>query len=164
MLAIDLKGKANYIQKLKDCLRHRFRVEYLGNIRETQKVHDTREINVGDLVFIGSDDSKRIDWPLGKIIATIKGKDGCVRVCRIKTQNGELVRPIQRLYPLELECKITDEFDAMSKESIKCKRSEISDKPVRKLESISNAPRADNVEPNQYVTRNGRVVQKKYHM
>ena len=37
---------------------------------------------------------------------TIKGKDGIVRGARVKTANGELKRPIQYLYPLELTCDV----------------------------------------------------------
>ncbi|GFR12231.1 hypothetical protein TNCT_229241, partial [Trichonephila clavata] len=36
------------------------------------------------------------------IIELIPGKDGHVRVARVRTETGELVRPAQRLYNLEL--------------------------------------------------------------
>ncbi|GFV44933.1 hypothetical protein TNCV_1716811 [Trichonephila clavipes] len=38
-----------------------------------------------------------------RIILLIPGKDGHVRVARVKTETGELVRPVQRLYNLELQ-------------------------------------------------------------
>jgi hypothetical protein len=34
----------------------------------------------------------------------IPGKDGRVRVAKVKTKNGALMRPLQRLYPLEIPC------------------------------------------------------------
>ena len=34
----------------------------------------------------------------------IQGRDGVVRVVKVLTANGELERPIQFLYPLELSC------------------------------------------------------------
>ncbi|GFY59085.1 hypothetical protein TNIN_166871 [Trichonephila inaurata madagascariensis] len=37
------------------------------------------------------------------VIQLIPGKDGNVRVARVKTETGELVRPVQRLYNLELQ-------------------------------------------------------------
>ncbi|GFW47556.1 hypothetical protein TNCV_4736701 [Trichonephila clavipes] len=35
--------------------------------------------------------------------STDSGKDGHVRVARVKTETGELARPVQRLYNLELQ-------------------------------------------------------------
>ncbi|GFY54491.1 DUF5641 domain-containing protein [Trichonephila inaurata madagascariensis] len=43
-----------------------------------------------------------LNWPLGKIIGMFPGKDGCTRVVKLKTTGGEIVRPVQRLFPLEL--------------------------------------------------------------
>ncbi|GFY78857.1 hypothetical protein TNIN_354771 [Trichonephila inaurata madagascariensis] len=37
------------------------------------------------------------------VIQLIPGKDGHIRVARVKTETGELVRPVQRLYNLELQ-------------------------------------------------------------
>lgn len=53
------------------------------------------------MVLIGSDNKKRVDWPLAKIVEIYKGRDGVSRVAKVKTQNGELVRPFQRLFRLE---------------------------------------------------------------
>ncbi|XP_035222132.1 uncharacterized protein LOC118195013 [Stegodyphus dumicola] len=51
---------------------------------------------------LGSDNTKRINWPLGKIIQILPGKDGITRLVKLRTANGHLLRPIQRLYPLEV--------------------------------------------------------------
>jgi Family of unknown function (DUF5641) len=51
-------------------------------------------------------------WPLAKIVELIPGKDGVVRTARVKTQHGILLRPIQRLYPLEISS--ADEVDIVS--------------------------------------------------
>lgn len=53
---------------------------------------------------------KRIDWPLGRVIKVIPGRDGEIRVVKIKTENGELVRPVQRLYPLEITTPEAEEI------------------------------------------------------
>lgn len=68
-----------------------------------------REVRVGEIVLIGDDNRKRLDWPLGKVLNVYTGKDGHCRVVRVKTQNGELVRPVQRIYPLELPESIREE-------------------------------------------------------
>lgn len=72
-------------------------------------------VNVRNAILIGSNDNKRIDWPLGKIVEIIKGKDGIGRLARLKTSKGELLRPTQRLYPLEMAA---NETNNISKEEV----------------------------------------------
>ena len=96
-----LEKRYEYRQRVKNDLRRRFRSEYLGalvhkNCQRNAKI----SVNVGD-VFVQNENTKRIDWPLARVIELIAGKDGNVRVVRLRTTNGELVRPIQRIYPLE---------------------------------------------------------------
>lgn len=43
-----------------------------------------------------------MDWPLAIIKEVFPGKDGYNRVVNLKTGRGELIRPIQRLIPLEM--------------------------------------------------------------
>lgn len=100
---VNLKGRLRYLLKLKKDLRSRFRVEYLGQLKNSKGVaKNDKKIAVGDVVLVGHDNQKRINWPLAKIIEVYPSKDGAIRVAKIKTGNGVLVRPVQRLYPLEL--------------------------------------------------------------
>jgi len=39
---------------------------------------------------------------LAKVVELTPGRDGLVRVAKLKTQHSVLVRPLQRLYPLEV--------------------------------------------------------------
>ncbi|XP_055941904.1 uncharacterized protein LOC129971950 [Argiope bruennichi] len=71
--------------------------------KKKPKGKESRQVEVGDIVIIESDIKKRLDWPLGLVIEVFTGKDGCIRVVKLKTASGELVRPVQRLYPLELD-------------------------------------------------------------
>ena len=89
-------------QKLMFELKQRFRNEYLSQLVQRNKEKKVQVPEIGDIVLVGDDDKKRIHWPLAKIIELLPGKDGVVRVVRIKTQTGQLVRPIQKLYPLEV--------------------------------------------------------------
>ncbi|GFV07573.1 DUF5641 domain-containing protein [Trichonephila clavipes] len=59
------------------------------------------KVSIGDIVLVGADNKKRIDWPLGRISQLILGRDGEVRLVRVQTSTNELLRPIQRIYPLE---------------------------------------------------------------
>ncbi|KFM73305.1 hypothetical protein X975_15135, partial [Stegodyphus mimosarum] len=42
-------------------------------------------------------------WRLARVIRLIPGKDGKVRTVELKTQAGVLLRPIQRVFPLEVQ-------------------------------------------------------------
>nr|XP_023028864.1 uncharacterized protein LOC111517041 [Leptinotarsa decemlineata] len=92
-----------YLQKLREILRRRFRNEYLSQLILFNNRKQIREVKVGDLVLIENEDLKRLDWPLGIIEKLLVGKDGTIRLVRLRTSNGHLMRPIQRLYPLELD-------------------------------------------------------------
>ncbi|CAL8127222.1 unnamed protein product [Orchesella dallaii] len=56
----------------------------------------------GDIVLVGEDRKNRFHWPLGLIIELIPRRDGKQRVAKVKTSHGILLRPIQRLFPLEI--------------------------------------------------------------
>lgn len=90
-----------YQNKVGEDLRQRFRNEYLGQLKNSQNKKSSRQIRLGEVVLIGNDDGKRLDWPLGRVSELLPGKDGHIRVVKLKTARGQLLRPIQRLYPLE---------------------------------------------------------------
>ncbi|XP_050512982.1 uncharacterized protein LOC126888663 [Diabrotica virgifera virgifera] len=95
------KGRFRHIKNLRQMLRDRFRKEYLAElVNYGQRRGDS--VKVGDVVMVGSDNVKRINWPMGKIIEVYSGQDGIQRVAKVKTKNGVLVRPCLRLYRVEL--------------------------------------------------------------
>jgi hypothetical protein len=96
--------RIRYRQRLKEELRRRFRVQYLGQLaRRTKHRTNTAPVAVGDVVLVRSDNQKRLDWPLAVVKEVFPGQDGHIRVVKLKTAKGELIRPIQRLIPLEVK-------------------------------------------------------------
>lgn len=96
--------RVKYLQKLRDDLRKRFRSEYLGELRQPKnKKLKLNELSVGDVVLVEDQNKKRSCWSLARITELIKGKDGLNRLARIKVGDSELLRPVQRLYLLELD-------------------------------------------------------------
>ncbi|KAF8794988.1 hypothetical protein HNY73_002892 [Argiope bruennichi] len=91
-----------YRLKLRQDLRNHFRNEYLRILKDYSKAKEKSSIKEGDLVLIGDTNNKRINWSLAKMTMMYKGKDGRVRVVELKTQFGNIMRPIQKIYPLEL--------------------------------------------------------------
>ncbi|GFT69290.1 bel12-ag transposon polyprotein, partial [Nephila pilipes] len=88
-----------YIQKVRENLKQRFKREYLGFLRSSVTKREDK-INVGDIVLIGTDDKKRL---LGRVLELFPGKDGIIRLVKLRAEKGNVLRPIQRLYPLELK-------------------------------------------------------------
>ncbi|GIX94263.1 reverse transcriptase [Caerostris darwini] len=101
--AKHLRKRIRYLQNLRYQLRQRFQKEYLSElIRSPQSFSKRRNLSPGDIVLVGSDNTKRLNWPLGRIIELFKGKGNVERVARLRVAKGEIIRPIQRIYPLEL--------------------------------------------------------------
>ncbi|GFX64353.1 DUF5641 domain-containing protein [Trichonephila clavipes] len=83
----SLVKRTKYLQKLREDLRQRIRNEYLALLvhRGTRR-NDALE--VGDVVLIGHDNVRRIDWSLGVVLEVYPGKDGVPRVARIRSSHA----------------------------------------------------------------------------
>ncbi|UYV60560.1 hypothetical protein LAZ67_1001526, partial [Cordylochernes scorpioides] len=89
--------------------KERFHKEYLAMLVQKRNETEGRRFLPGEVVLIGRDDQKRIFWPLGRILELYPGKDGRERVARVRTATGEFVRPLKRLFSLELGSDISRE-------------------------------------------------------
>ncbi|GBM80248.1 hypothetical protein AVEN_96883-1 [Araneus ventricosus] len=94
-----LKHKESLLKGLKN----RFRSEYLGAlIQRRSKTQLSRTTAVGDIVPVDANNSKRINWSLVCITEAIPGKDSCARLVKVRTKHQELLRLIQKIFPLEI--------------------------------------------------------------
>ncbi|GBL91767.1 hypothetical protein AVEN_71402-1 [Araneus ventricosus] len=102
IVAKHYRQRVRYRMKLLEELRGRFRKEYLGQlIWNLSREH--RSIKVGDMVFLVDDYKRRLNWPLTRIVELLPGRDGNARTVKLRTENRVFLRPIQRVYPLELQ-------------------------------------------------------------
>lgn len=150
--SVALNRRVKYVQRLREDLRKRFRTEYLGQLRQKFLNISSRDINVGEIVLIGNDHSKRLEWPLGKVVEVMRGHDGKIRLVRLKTQHGLLLRPIQRLYPMEAT---SEAFDIQKTEQETNTSSCESEVEVSQGDegSSTTVPKAED-----YITRFGRKI------
>ncbi|UYV66669.1 hypothetical protein LAZ67_4002499, partial [Cordylochernes scorpioides] len=100
--------KYKVLSKLNEELKQRFG-KNLGVLMQRAENKRERCLKEEDLVLIGQDNTKRIIWPVGKIVKLYLGKDGVNRVARVKTSTGEWLRPVHRLFPLESTSEETPE-------------------------------------------------------
>lgn len=132
---IDLGYTYKKMRELQKQLKERFRMEYLSQLVQKGKTKGSKPPQVGDIVLIEMDHKKRFDWPTGRIVELIPGRDKKIRVARVqlphdyevvqvnnklqvkKVKMGPLLtRALERLYPLEMQA--TDVPDVVKKIAI----------------------------------------------
>ncbi|GFV59408.1 uncharacterized protein TNCV_235641 [Trichonephila clavipes] len=93
-----------YRNRIQNDLRKRFRIENIGQLRETRNIKEENTLSEGDIVcvLVGDDQNKRLNWNLGKILKLYPGKDKKVGVAQVKTNFGSFLRPVRKLYLLEV--------------------------------------------------------------
>lgn len=92
------------LQKLHQNVWARWHLEYLSTLQTRHKwYHDRDNLKVNDLVFIKDENAPPLHWKLGRVLELYKGKDSIVRSVRIRTQSGELVRPVVKLFKLPID-------------------------------------------------------------
>jgi len=113
----ELIKRARHTQQIKEHFWKRWSKEYLLELRNTHRQSskgsrkETKNISTiteGDIVIIHDDNRARSLWKLGKVQSTITGRDGQIRGAFVKTQGSVLRRPVQKLFPLEIN--VTDEL------------------------------------------------------
>ncbi|GFS91704.1 integrase catalytic domain-containing protein [Trichonephila clavipes] len=97
-----LNKRLVYRNRIQKDLRKRFRVEYLGQLRVTRNIKGENTLSERDIVLVGDDHTKRLNWNLGKIWKLYPGKDEKIRVAQVKTKFGSFLRPERKLYFLEM--------------------------------------------------------------
>jgi len=61
-----------------------------------------RKFQPQEIVLLGVENSKRIEWSLAVVEELIPGRDGKLRLVRLTTASGVLLRPIQSVYRLKI--------------------------------------------------------------
>jgi hypothetical protein len=74
---------------------------------------DSSQISVGEMVIVKDDRLPRGLWKLGLVQEIMKGREGRTRAAVVNVasrdrQHSILKRPIQLLYPLEIQCELIE--------------------------------------------------------
>lgn len=92
-----------HVQSMYQGFWKRWSQEYLTSLQQRPKwakVNPNLEVN--DLVIVKEDNIPPATWITGRIIETFPGKDGLVRVVKLRTSHGEMTRPISKLVKLPI--------------------------------------------------------------
>ncbi|GFQ78023.1 integrase catalytic domain-containing protein [Trichonephila clavata] len=172
-----LSKRAKYIQSIRDQLGKRFRSDNLGQLRhQSVKNYQIKPLKVAEIVLLEDVNKKLTFWDLARVEKLIPGRDGQTRLA-VKTANSEFLRPVQRLFRLEMDSpvlSVADDSASVVTRSGRLERKvvilvdrlkpyfmEIEDpfpaqvKPVR---NVSPTPSATNPAQTQTTTLNGRRV------
>ena len=100
--APHIRQRWRQVQHLADQFWRRWTREYLPLLRTRTKWQAPEpNVGVGDLVIITDANTTRDTWPLARVEETLPGPDRLVRMARVRTARGVLLRPITRLVVLE---------------------------------------------------------------
>ena len=105
----DLTRRMSHLNGLLHQFWKRWKSEYLLELRDCHRYNtgnpNARPVLIGDLVLV-HDEQPRCLWRLAKVVETLPGRDGKIRGALLKvasaTQPTTLRRPVQLLYPLEI--------------------------------------------------------------
>ncbi len=61
---------------------------------------------MGDLVLLAEDNEAPLQGKLARIVETYAGNDDIVRVCKVKTSNSTLIRPVVELRKLPIDVSL----------------------------------------------------------
>ncbi|KAF0721556.1 Integrase catalytic domain-containing protein, partial [Aphis craccivora] len=99
--APNLNKRWKLLDQCHQAFWRRWSNEYLTTLQERSKwTADTPSVNVNDMVIIVDNQSPPLTWRLGRVIDVVPGSDGRVRVARVLTRAGEVVRPVVKLVRL----------------------------------------------------------------
>ncbi|XP_063391892.1 uncharacterized protein LOC134677381 isoform X2 [Cydia fagiglandana] len=92
------------LQKIHQDFWRKWHLEYLHTLQQRHKWFDgQKNIVVGTLVLIVNEQCSPMKWKIGRVVQLHPGSDGICRVVTVRTESGELKRPIVKLCPLPLQ-------------------------------------------------------------
>ena len=115
--AEELTRRASYLKTLLQRFCQRLKSDYLSELREHHRYtckkssSSSPAVQLEDVVCVKEDNMKRNMWKLGKVKELIVGKDSVVREAVVRiSRSGKpsvlLRRPLQLLYPLEVQSQM----------------------------------------------------------
>lgn len=95
----------------------RWHEEYLVTLQERKKWRREKEsLRIGQLVLIKAENFSPAQWSMGRVWRLIKSKDGLVRSVVVRTETGEVARPVQKICVLPIDSAEHEQQNAAGKQ------------------------------------------------
>ena len=102
--------RLHLLNRLKQDFWKSWRRDCLSTLQVRRKwIQDGLPFKQGDLVLLAEDNQRSMQWKLGRILEVFAGNDDLVRVVKVKTSSGELVRPIVNFRKLPVDVPVEPE-------------------------------------------------------
>lgn len=76
-------------------------VDYLSRLQNRPKwLYSSKNLKVNDLVLLREDNVPALNWPMARVVEAHQGPDGKVRVVKLRTPHGYVLRSITKVSPL----------------------------------------------------------------
>ncbi|GFY00310.1 integrase catalytic domain-containing protein [Trichonephila clavipes] len=115
---LTLLSRWTLIQQMKQEFWKRWSRDYLHHLQIRPKwITPRADLKIGDLVVIHDPQAPPLQWKLGRINCTHPGPDLRVRVISIRTQDGEIQRPISKvilLLPAGENVQVSQDYNSKS--------------------------------------------------
>ncbi|XP_076285569.1 uncharacterized protein LOC143218324 [Lasioglossum baleicum] len=96
--AVSPRKQWKIAQCFADAFWRRWLKEYLpGLIPRSKWCNTEKSLKNGDVVLIAEQQAPRNLWKIGEIVEVYPGSDGVVRIAKVRTVQGEFVRPTRKL-------------------------------------------------------------------
>ncbi|GFS31063.1 hypothetical protein TNIN_308481 [Trichonephila inaurata madagascariensis] len=95
-----LKTRKTICQIIRKCLKY---LRYDGKLNKLPiaplPADRVRQAAIFEIVPVSI---KRLEWPLARVLETYKSHDGHIRLVKLRTKSGEILRPVARILPMEI--------------------------------------------------------------
>ena len=102
--SVTIPSSWKQAQQISDQFWNRFLKEYLPTLLMSGKWSTpSQNLQPGDLVWVLDDFSSRGVWLMARGDKVLRGADGVVRSCRLKTTSGYIHRPVAKLSKIPVD-------------------------------------------------------------
>ena len=101
---LQLNLRYRLLESLKSSFWKSWHRDYLVTLQKQKKwLLNGPEFRFDDLVLIAEDNQRPLQWKMARITELYSGNDNISRVAKVKTESGQIIRPIRKLRKLPVD-------------------------------------------------------------
>ncbi|XP_065079415.1 uncharacterized protein LOC135702313 [Ochlerotatus camptorhynchus] len=107
-------------QRVQNFLQHiwkRWSTQYLSDLQaRTKWTRQRNNVSIGTMVLLCEDNTPPLKWRMGRVVEIHPGKDGNIRVVKVRTKDGEFLRAISKICILPIRDNEATATSALGKD------------------------------------------------